>query len=235
MFVIFGKKQNGFTLIELSIVLVIIGLIVGGVVGGQALIKSAKTQNLLREISGIQTGLNAFQLQYDALPGDFSEATDYWPTSEYSWIASGDGNGKLQWPSAGAPDQEPLNVFEHMIAADLLSGYVGSLGGTEGSDNLFGSDRVGGSHFRIAFADTYNSNMLQLLVEDSDVNDQLNSILTPAEMKKIDLKFDDGLPVRGDFIAYQGQETGAPTCFNNGTQYNLDEAAEACYFYMKMD
>ena len=66
---------QGFTLIELSIVLVIIGLLVGGVLTGQDLIKSATVRAQISQIEKYNTAVNTFQGKYDALPGDMDLAT----------------------------------------------------------------------------------------------------------------------------------------------------------------
>jgi len=69
--------NSAFTLIELSIVLIIISLIVGGIIGGKSLIHSAEIQSISRDINKNLAAINSFNLQYDALPGDFNEATSY--------------------------------------------------------------------------------------------------------------------------------------------------------------
>jgi prepilin-type N-terminal cleavage/methylation domain-containing protein len=89
------KKQSiqAFTLVELSIVLVIVGLIVGGVVGGQSLIHSAKINKVVLDINKMKIAFRAFELQYDALPGDMVDAYDYWGTTCHGVEASCNGNG----------------------------------------------------------------------------------------------------------------------------------------------
>ena len=72
------KKDLGFTLVELSIVIVIIGLIVGGVTAGQSLVEAAKMQSQISELRKYEVAFNIFKLEYDAIPGDFSQASDYW-------------------------------------------------------------------------------------------------------------------------------------------------------------
>ena len=109
--------NRGFTLVELSIVLVIIGLIAGGVVGGKSLIKSSKQQGLVREFIALETAINSFDLQYDAIPGDFVDATDYWPTSNTD---SGDGNGKVDNSSGSGGADEPRRGWFHLLLAKKL-------------------------------------------------------------------------------------------------------------------
>ena len=88
MFVSVQRTKNGFTLIELSIVIVIIGLIVAGVVGGQALVRQSKLRSIITDHQKIQTSMNAFKLEYNYLPGDIPNASDYW-----SGEVDGDGDG----------------------------------------------------------------------------------------------------------------------------------------------
>ena len=64
------KSKRGFTLVELSIVIVIIGLIVAGVTAGQSLVRSAKLQSLVSKINEYSTAYNSFYLQYNSLPGE---------------------------------------------------------------------------------------------------------------------------------------------------------------------
>jgi prepilin-type N-terminal cleavage/methylation domain-containing protein len=75
-------RAAGFTLIELSIVLVIIGLIVGGILTGQELIKSATVRSEVSELENIETAIYAFRDKYGGLPGDLSNATAFFGTTD---------------------------------------------------------------------------------------------------------------------------------------------------------
>jgi prepilin-type N-terminal cleavage/methylation domain-containing protein len=70
--------NKAFTLVELAIVIVVIGIIASVVVGGQSIINSAKRSAVISEIKQMQTAVQAFKLEYDAYPGDMEEAYDYW-------------------------------------------------------------------------------------------------------------------------------------------------------------
>ena len=68
-------KSRGFTLIEIAIVLVIIGLLLGGVLKGQELITGARVRNLISQQDGIKAAFFGFQDRFRALPGDYAAAT----------------------------------------------------------------------------------------------------------------------------------------------------------------
>jgi len=85
------KHQAGFTLVEIAIVLVIIGLLLGGILKGQEMITQAKIKNIINDFNGISAAIYSYQDRYRALPGDeLSTATvARWGTKAYG----GDGNG----------------------------------------------------------------------------------------------------------------------------------------------
>ena len=113
-----STRRKGFTLIELSIVLMILFLIVGGIVGGKNLIESAKVYALIREVNFYLSNIKKFEATYDALPGDMSNATDYWPSSD-----DGDGNGVYVEGT-----QDIALIWEHLKNADMIQGsYSGEL------------------------------------------------------------------------------------------------------------
>jgi prepilin-type N-terminal cleavage/methylation domain-containing protein len=89
-----GKAQRGFTLVEIAIVLVIIGLLLGGVLKGQEMITQARIKNIINDFNGITAAVYAYQDRYRALAGDDASAAARWTAT-----ASGDGDG--QWTSSG--------------------------------------------------------------------------------------------------------------------------------------
>lgn len=92
------RGGNGFTLIELSIVLVVIGLIVGGVLVGRDLIRSAEIRALIGQIEKYQAAVNTFRGKYGHLPGDISDpyATQFGFIARGTAVSQGDGNGLIE-------------------------------------------------------------------------------------------------------------------------------------------
>ena len=83
------RSHTGFTLVELSIVLVIVGLLVGGVLAGQSLLRSSQLNAVIREHQKYRTALAAFNDKYAALPGDMTNAVLYWGAQAGSSTATG--------------------------------------------------------------------------------------------------------------------------------------------------
>lgn len=118
--------RSGFTLIELSIVLVILGLIVGGVLVGRDLIANAALQRTLGDISSYESAVHGFMLKFDALPGDATEEQvggfEGVPSSRY-----GDGNGSIGLGNGLLANFEYTYAWEHLSKAGLVKGGYGGL------------------------------------------------------------------------------------------------------------
>ena len=88
------NKQSGFTLVEIAIVLVIIGLLLGGVLKGQELINSAKIKNVVSDFTSTTAAIYGYQDRYKALPGDDRGTAARWPVATgfvATWVGNGDG------------------------------------------------------------------------------------------------------------------------------------------------
>src|SRR5438270_6983180 len=88
------KRQHGFTLVEIAIVLVIIGLLLGGILKGQEMITQAKIKNSIADFSGISAAYHGYQDRYRAIPGDDPNATGRWSGATESPTAAERGNGR---------------------------------------------------------------------------------------------------------------------------------------------
>lgn len=144
-----NKKQSGFTLVELSIVIVIIGLIVAGVVGGQALVEQAKLRQVVTQMNKIKIATNAFRLEYGTIPGDLSNAADYWgqaancyaDTTGSTNTCNGDGNKHLAYVHTldnSGVRYEPWHFWKHLENAKLFEGtFTGYSNNTQCTQNNF--------------------------------------------------------------------------------------------------
>jgi prepilin-type N-terminal cleavage/methylation domain-containing protein len=111
------RKQTGFTLIEIAIVLVIIGLLLGGILKGQELITGAKVRNLISQVDGVKAAFFGFQDRYRAYPGDYSQAV----ANIANVTAAGNGNGRVEAIGIAATPEELL-VWDHLSHAGFITG-----------------------------------------------------------------------------------------------------------------
>ena len=120
-------QQSGFTLVEIAIVLVIVGLLLGGVLKGQELINSAKAKSYAQDFRTIQTALYGFQDRFKGIPGDLAGAdTKIVVGGVPATLASTPGvvgNGQIQglWDSTTGTDESCL-AWQHMRLAGFLAG-----------------------------------------------------------------------------------------------------------------
>ncbi len=115
-------RSKGFTLVELSIVLVIIGLLIGGILVAQSMISTAKTQQIIRNLQQYEVAINNFRLNYKKYPGDSS-----------NFIPPGNNDEQLDLGGGGSSSQcngllsnsENQQVFAHLVEAGMITGnYV---------------------------------------------------------------------------------------------------------------
>src|SRR3977135_2632992 len=86
-------QERGFTLVEIAIVLVIIGLLLGGILKGQEMINQAKIKNVIADFSGISAAYHGYVDRYRAIPGDDPNAATRWTVAPAA--TSGNGNGVI--------------------------------------------------------------------------------------------------------------------------------------------
>jgi len=106
-------RQSGFTLVEIAIVLVIIGLLLGGILKGQEMITQARIKNVVNDINGITAAYFSYQDRYKAIPGDDLAAPTRWAAAASfgaGGVAAGNGNGSLGGAYNGTPTATPPSV-----------------------------------------------------------------------------------------------------------------------------
>lgn len=177
-----STRQTGFTLIEIAIVLVIIGLLLGGVLKGQELITGARVRNLIQQQDGVKAAYFGFLDRYRALPGDFSGAK-----AAISGVTNdGDGDGKIE-----AAGSENILVWHHLAKSGFINGSYTY--GTTQSDATNPKNPYGG-FLNLIFDDVYGDG------KQSARHNLKTGPNVPVEIAaEMDRKTDDGLPFTGAF------------------------------------
>jgi len=213
------QLQKGFTLIEISIVLVIVGLILGGVLKGQALVDSARVRSIVNDINGIRTAWYGFQDRFHAVPGDFPGASTHIDAA----ALDGDGDGIID------SKQEIAGVWQHLSTTGFISG------------NYDGSSASVGTQEDIACATStcpqnpyYGFYKITYAKKGSGVGQASNEFYTGGNIPssvlyEIDNKLDDGLPDKGSRRVHADTATN---CTANGTWKVVDEYRDCAAVYL---
>ena len=191
------KRQSGFTLIEIAIVLVIIGLLLGGILKGQELITSARVRNIIAQLDGTKAAFFGFQDRYRALPGDFNKAT----TQIAGATEDGNGDGQIT-------GDEAIAVWDHLSHAGFINGtYV--FNATESTTTT--PNNPYGARLQLIYDDKYADTGTPTARTNLKTGPQIPVNI----LAEIDRKIDDGNALRGAirFSAYAAGGT-APTAAN---------------------
>ena len=200
-----NRSQNqGFTLIEIAIVLVIIGLLLGGVLKGQELITSARVRNLISQQDGIKAAFFGFQDRFRAFPGDYTQATvNIANVAATAACGNGNGNGNGQIEAA---NNEMILAWEHLSKAGFITGTYTCAAADAATSTPVNPYNV---YMRVIYDGSYGI---------SGGGAPRHNIKTGAQvpveiLSEVDRKIDDGAPYTGgfQFSAYPGNAAAAPT------------------------
>jgi prepilin-type N-terminal cleavage/methylation domain-containing protein len=193
-----ARSQGGFTLIEIVIVLVIIGLLMGGVLKGQELITSARVRNLTALMDGVRAAYYGFQDRYRALPGDYAYADKLLRCAGASCL-KGNSDGVIERgaaPLGGSEPNEAILVWTHLTAAGMLNGsYNMNAGETTPSDA-----NTPKNPFNVYLQIVYDNRYSDKLPTPANRHNLKTGSLLPVEIAaEIDRKVDDGNGISGSF------------------------------------
>jgi prepilin-type N-terminal cleavage/methylation domain-containing protein len=217
--------RSGFTLIELSIVLVIIGLIVGGVLVGQDLVKAASLRSQIGQIEKYRTAVNTFLTKYNGMPGDLAQAANFGFAARTGNAGQGDNNRLLESCASGVSNTtagcETTLFWRDLSSASFIdssfstaTNAVATMTSAQ-APNYFPSSKLDSASSVVVVYDEVNNhqNYFYIARINSTSGAGAYSIgygLTPNDTYNMDLKTDDGIPGSGTVVAASGAISLSP-------------------------
>ena len=224
------NRKSGFTLLELAVVLVVVGLIVGGIFTSKGMIRSSQIQSALSDADAYKKNVMTFKDKYKYLPGDMPTATSFWgslgagcpcssATSAQTLTCNGNGDGHID------NNYESTFAWQQLANANLITGgYSGEsdhgvnvavIGGNvpaskiaKGGFSIFYQPPLSATT-GVLFAGTYGhiimfgalpANGYSSAIGATTASVTSGPIISPTEAYAIDSKIDDGLPATGSIV-----------------------------------
>lgn len=251
-----SAAQKGFTLIEMSIVLIIIGLIIGGILKGQELINSSRQKNLITNIDATRAAVSTFADRFQAVPGDFNQAVARLSAA----TGNGGGNGQVGTTAlttvtmdaltgvgataiaATSANNEPeAQLFWcHLTAANLIgssSTNCAAVAATFGNGSPLPASAYPNAGFSVAYG-THETDPLRTLwlrvhrAPGTALTAAATAAFSSRTMNEIDAKYDDGLPARGSIRA-DASNANCPVAAVASVYAALNEVID-CRMYVEL-
>lgn len=215
------EYQQGFTLVELAIVLMIIGLLIGGILRGQELMNNARISTTVQQVVAYEGAVTTFRDSYSQNPGDMVTATARVPGCiAANFCGNGDGNGILAVRKVGiglmdlqtgaaVPAVETTYFWKHLAMSHLISGVTPSanpvdafFGGTHPSAKIAGGFMVVfGQHVANTREGLWLVLTNKLTGGGTAYDPNGGNPISPIQARQIDQKMDDGMADMGDVVA----------------------------------
>ncbi len=244
--------RAGFSLVELSIVLVILGLLTGGILAGQSLIRASELRAVSTEYQRYITATQTFRDKYFAIPGDFRDATRFWArmagtadcvtnssaATNASGSCDGNGNGLLTY-AAASESGEVFHYWRQLALAGLVEGtYTGVAGSGFGAHSIIGTNvprsKLGNAGWSVdgvqapaagnaSFFATDYGNVFFFGTNTAN-NVTAAGAIKPEEAWNIDTKMDDGRPAYGAVMTGKLGATFVNACATTAVESTAEYA-----------
>jgi prepilin-type N-terminal cleavage/methylation domain-containing protein len=183
--------KAGFTLIEMAIVVVIIGLLIAGALGGEQLIETSRRNRIVTDLKTYQIAFDQFKEKYDGIAGDLSDATNYWGSK----TSNGNGTGYL---NDGSNFDEAYLFWQHLgLSGYIVTTYSGTANGINVDPKVPGTNVPVSSYKKSAYvmmnanSDAGQSAVVALGATYTGIDFPQN-VVPLTTLKQLDTKLDDG-------------------------------------------
>jgi prepilin-type N-terminal cleavage/methylation domain-containing protein len=209
----FAPAARGFTLIEIAIVVVIVGLLLGSVLKGQEMITSARVRSLIFNMDGVKAAYLGFLDRYRALPGDYGAASTN--IVGVAATANGNHNGLITANGvAGATIDEHIAAWEHLSKAGFINANYAYAPSPETTASA--PTNPYSRYLQIAYDNAYGNG-----TSSAAHNLKTGNQIPSGMLAEVDRKIDDGLATSGAFrfSSYSGGGTGGTAPAGAGSCY----------------
>jgi len=220
-----SSKPNGFSLVELAVVMTIIGLLIAGIMKGGEMMDNARVGQTVMQFKKFETATRSFKSMYGDLPGDISSPSRLPDCTASPCTLAGDGNGVIG-TSQHTDGDENRAYWMHLTKAGLISGIDAKYTGTP---NQWGKDfprnPINGGWFvlYISAATPYYGTLTDHFLETQYSPTASWFALSAKQVAKIDRKMDDGLPDSGNVLGL-GNVNGCAASSTNLTYPETDNS-----------
>lgn len=231
-----ATMKNGFTLVELAIVITIIGLLIGGVLKGQELLLNARMTSAASKQKSLSTAAITFKDIYKALPGDIINPANFLPNcTSAPCNISGDGNGQIGATNNLLNSNENSNFWLHLQRANLVNGidpnstWSGSAYLTASMPDFDLGGKISVPYISQAVSVTYPDGVVShtWYPINPNTNGTSHTPVVPANLiGKFDLKIDDGKPWVGEVFLWNA-------CIPVGATAYDPNVTTTCYLMTK--
>lgn len=231
------QGQKGFTLVELAVVMIIVGLLIGGILKGQELITNAQVASAITQTKGIDAAVSTFRDSYRAIPGDMSNPGTRLPNCDTAPcnIANAASNARIdQTPNAAlTASSEAQRFFVHLSAAELITGVqnqASTVFGIGYPETPIGGGLGVGFHTSGALGNNGSARGGHYLSIRSGAAAPAsgNGPLNASQAARIDTKMDDGSSDTGSVFTH-GTE-----CESAAGIYDEADNPTGCNLYVKI-
>ncbi len=227
-FYLSSESSHGFTIVEIAIVMIVVGLLSVLILKGSEIIENSRVTSTISEMENVFSAVNTFQDNYGVYPGDMANANFRIPNCNAGTCNNGNGNGLID-VAIGAENtitSEGAYLFGQLRAVELLTNYDGA--NTPRFGNAFPSAPIGGGYIvgdtGIGAATGFDETEMRngpyiILVNINEDVDADTGTIRPSQAETIDRILDNGRPDTGAVIG----QTTADSCRNTATPVGYAE------------
>lgn len=212
-FVIVDTKnaKKGFSLIEVAIAIVVIGLVVGLSLKGKELIHTAKLNSIVDQVNAFRMAAQMFTDKYSAIPGDFNNAKEMIDSS----LENGAGISSITSVS------DAKRFWKHLVASGLLSVEL---------INGFPVSKIGG-YFSVSTNVGGYEGTWVILSKGTSNNTSFSGIISQEDAYIIDKKYDNGVPSSGEIRTLR---VSGSNLVSIGQKYDLKSKKSDCIIMFRL-